>query len=107
MTTRRVLLASTSLLAVAVLAGSARANNCPAQTASVAELRPVSGATNVPLNTVIAFGTHPAFAPYDPAVSITSNGGAAIPGALETGPAGVWIFRPNGTLAPNTTYDVS
>lgn len=110
MITRRVLLASTSIATVLVAvaaAGAARANNCPAQTASIAELRPATGTSNVPVNAVIAFGTHPPFAPYDPGVTLTSNGGAAIPGALETGPGGVWIFRPNGTLSPNTVYNVS
>lgn len=100
-----LVLAAGTVAAVTAAVSPAFANNCPAQTASIQSLRPADGATGVPLNGVIAFGTLPAFAPYDPAVTLTS-GGNVVAGGLISGPGGTWIFRPDAPLAPNTTYEV-
>ncbi len=60
----------------------------------------------MPINGVAAFGTFPLFAPYDPAVVI-SSGGTPVVGGIITGPGGSWIYRPDSLLSPGTTYSLS
>lgn len=81
---------------------------CPSIQATVDTLAPQQGATGVPFNADIAFGTSPAFANYDPVVVLTaSSGGAAVPGALLSGPAGSWLFSPDFPLQASRAYSVS
>lgn len=81
---------------------------CPVIQSTVDTLAPATGATGVPLNADVAFGTAPSFASYDPLVVLTaSSGGGAIPGALLSGPAGSWIFSPDAALLPSRSYSVT
>lgn len=100
---------SSAILAALLLAAAAPALAvCPTIQSTVDTLAPAAGVTGVPLNADIAFGTSPSFASYDPLVVLTSSsGGAAIPGALLSGPAGSWLFSPDVPLQPSRTYSVS
>lgn len=97
-------------LTVPLLLGAATAAHavCPVIQSTVDTLAPAPGATGVPVNADIAFGTSPAFASYDPIVVLTaSSGGAPVPGALLSGPAGSWIFSPDAMLLSSRAYSVS
>jgi hypothetical protein len=108
MIVRRTLLCISALLAMGLAAAALPAwAACPAHYAQIQSLLPVDGATEVPLNGVVAFGTVPAFAPYDPVVTVTSAGGGAVSGGVISGPGGSWIFRPDSDLSPSTTYSVT
>lgn len=96
------LLVTASALSFAFLSRPSLAA-CPPVQPAVSTLAPVDGASGVPVNAVVAFGTAPVFGGYDPVV-VLSSGGGAIPGALIAGPADSWLFRPDDDLQPGTTY---
>jgi len=100
---RRANILLLSATGLAGMAGPVRAA-CPVVTPVVKSLQPAGGQPGVPLNGVINFGTEPDFAGYSPQLTLTSGGAGATAGFLTSGPGGLWSFRPNGPLAPNTAY---
>lgn len=94
-------------LAATAIAGAARAE-CPTTAAHVETIAPADGATGVPVNGVVSFGTSPAFASFEPqVVLVRTSGGGVVPGALLSGPASSWIFRPDDPLDAGTDYEVT
>ena len=95
------------LLAAAVLLARTASAECPVTTAHVDTISPADDATGVPVNGVVSFGTSPAFAAFEPEVVVEEVGGAAVPGALLSGPASTWLFRPDAPFAASTEYQVT
>src|SRR4051812_46865982 len=91
------------MVGLAILLPRVALASCPATAGKVTSLLPTEGETGVPVNGIVAFGTYPLFAPYDPVVTLSSGGNIAS-GGLVSGPGGSWIFRPDAVLAPNATY---
>lgn len=90
---------------LSLLVTSVARAECPEIQANVEHFSPPNDATGVPVNGVIAFGTAPAFADYDPAVALAVTGSAGgISGALIAGPAESWLFLPDADLAPSKSY---
>jgi MYXO-CTERM domain-containing protein len=93
-------------LVLSLLFAAAARAECPTITPQVDALAPADGSTGLPLNAAVSFGLTPRFAGYAPSVTLSSAGGAELPGALIAGPADSFLFLPDSPLTQGVTYQI-